>query len=82
MTSAITTDGRPPTVLIFRSQSGRTEVAREPDGTLSLRVLEGCDELSDTDRITLASVLSTFGPGPEDLAEFDRTNQTALDQTR
>ena len=31
--------------LIFRSQSGRTEVARFPDGTLHVSVLTGSDSL-------------------------------------
>lgn len=37
---------RPPTVLKFRSASGRTEIAHRPDGTVSLHVLGGSDVLT------------------------------------
>jgi hypothetical protein len=78
----ITTDSTPPIRLAFRSESGRTEVAVLPNGDIAIRVLGGKDQLGDMERIRLAAALGAYGPGPEDLAEFDRTNRAALDQTR
>ena len=48
----------PPTVLRFRSKSGRTEVARRGDGTISIRVLTGQDRLDLDDAHKLAVVLA------------------------
>lgn len=77
----ITTDSTPPTRLIFRSDSGRTEVAVLPSGVIAIHVLGGKDQLGDMERIRFAEALGAYGPGPEDLAEFDRANQAALDRT-
>ena len=48
---------KPPTVLKFRSASGRTEIARRPDGTISLHVLAGHDVLADGDIVAAAAAL-------------------------
>jgi hypothetical protein len=48
----------PPTVLKFRSKSGRTEVARRGDGTISIRVLTGQDRLDLDDAHKLAAALA------------------------
>lgn len=47
-----------PTVLIFRSTSGRTEIARRPDGMLRVNVLQGRDKLDadDAERLTRSLV--------------------------
>jgi len=47
-----------PTVLRFRSASGRTEIALRPDGTYSLHVLHGADILSGEEAGKAAWALS------------------------
>lgn len=46
-----------PTVLKFRSASGRTEIAWRPDGTVSLHVRHGHDTLTGADLIAAARAL-------------------------
>ena len=64
-----------PTVLRFRSASGRTEIAQRPDGTVSLHVLHGSDVLTVEELTKAAWALGEAAPVPvpmsdEELAEF------------
>jgi hypothetical protein len=54
-------DPKPPTVLLFRSSSGRTEIARRGDGALTIRVLTGVDTLTGDELAGFAAAL--LGPG-------------------
>jgi hypothetical protein len=47
-----------PTVLKFRSKSGRTEFALMPDGTVKVHVLHGSDTLNRADIATAARALN------------------------
>ena len=79
------TDRRPDTVtettktdapaLIFRSQSGRTEVARFPDGTLHVSVLTGSDSLDWPELERLVD--TTRDAGRRQAADAIRTQMVA-----
>jgi hypothetical protein len=50
----------PPTVLRFRSASGRTEIAQRSDGTAGVHVLTGADVLTADDIAKAAWALRTI----------------------
>ena len=49
---------KPPTVLKFRSASGRTEFALTPEGTVKVNVLHGSDTFDAADITAAARTLS------------------------
>lgn len=53
-----------PTVLKFRSSSGRTELALLPDGTVTVHVLHGTDTLTAADIAAAARALTAVAHEP------------------